>query len=209
MTKPVDTESEQSEAPVDPKQAKRDELKKKALLMARKKERRAAGSDTSSAVSDLSYQSDISGLSGVSKAFITSTKEPRRVRPTTPQKQTSKLEEIKEERPRCHSPQIRDWDPIATDAGADKYSDRLSAYLEEMQQAVDFVEAIEENIKGNVDIEQLGDTKATVDKALQEHLELCKTVGEDVIDRNLQLDNDIRELECYVGKCEGTYEISA
>jgi hypothetical protein len=43
-----------------------------------------------------------------------------------------KLEEIKEERARCHSPQIRDWKPLANDADLEEISDRLSAYLEEI-----------------------------------------------------------------------------
>ena len=38
---------------------------------------------------------------------------------------------------------------------ADKYSDRLSAYLEEMGEALDYMEGLEEMIKDNVDIKAI------------------------------------------------------
>lgn len=102
----------------------------------------------------MSYQSDLSDFSSISnsKAFVTFIPEPKKVRSKSPEKIIPPLEEIKEERGRCSSPQIRDWDPIRLDADADAYSDRLSAYLDEMQQALDYMEGVEEIVKDNADI---------------------------------------------------------
>jgi|688.fasta_scaffold313196_3 hypothetical protein len=77
----------------DPKQQKREELKRKALALSKK-------SETSSRVSDMSYQSS---LSETVAPFITMTKQPKR--PKSPVKFSSKLEQVSEERKlRCASP---------------------------------------------------------------------------------------------------------
>lgn len=202
MPLPEPVETTPSEEPMDPKKARVEELKRKALLMAnRKKKRGSEISDTSSVVSDMSYQSDIAG------PFITTTKEPKK-RPATPERVNPKLEPVAEERQRCMSPKIRNWNPLEPDHGLGVYEDRLSAYLEEMQDALDFVEGIQEMVKGQNDLKQIEEFKETCDQALEKHVELCETLGQDVIDCNLQADSSILALEMYVGACDKEFEIS-
>lgn len=91
----------------------------------------------------------------------------------------------------------------------EKYSDRLSAYLEEAREALDYMEGLEEMIKDNVDINTIEKQKETVEKAVNEHIKMLETVGDDVIQRNLTMKDDILELELFVGRnYETTYELS-
>ena len=46
------------------------------------------------------------------------------------------------------------------------YSDRLSDYIDEMKQALDFVEGIEEIVKDSKDIKELGEGQETVVEAV-------------------------------------------
>lgn len=78
--KPAEPEPEASETSsvqeMDPKALRREELKRKAMMVGAKS--RGTLSDTSSIMSDMSYQSDISGLQ---RAFITSTRQPPKPKP--------------------------------------------------------------------------------------------------------------------------------
>ena len=115
-----------------------------------------APSENQSVVSDLSYQSDLS--QAVSQnAFITAQPRKRPRSPARPKFVPPPLEEIGEEtrKGRCKSPTVRDWDPIRMTATVDEYSDRLSAYLEEIQEQLDYMEGFEEMIKDNVDIKAI------------------------------------------------------
>lgn len=71
------------------------------------------------------------------------------------------------------------------------------------------MEGIEEMIKDNVDIKAIETQKKTVEKAVEAHMKMLETVGDDVIQRNLTMADDIRELELFVGKAsEADYSIS-
>jgi hypothetical protein len=76
---------------MDPKALRREELKRKAMMVGAKS--RGTLSDTSSIMSDMSYQSDISGLQ---RAFITSTRQPHKPKRPASALKLDNLEPIEE-----------------------------------------------------------------------------------------------------------------
>lgn len=129
--------------------------------MSQKGGSRGTMSDNASVFSDMSYQSDISGLS---KAFITSakTREARKPKPSVSEKSEraqsaigepsimEPLEPIHEGNAlfyRCPSPQFNAEDPLGPETKPDECEERLDVYLDEVQQYLDYLNTVEENIK--------------------------------------------------------------
>jgi len=93
------------------------------------------GSETSSKLSDLSYQSDVSGFS---KVYLTTTKPEKKPRPTSAVKKEANLEPIIEGpigpvQFRCPSPQFTKKEPLTEKHNDARFETRLDVYLEESQ----------------------------------------------------------------------------
>lgn len=164
-------------------------------------------SDNASQLSDMSYQSD---LSGISKAFITSAKtklakkpklSEKEERPKSAERETPKFEPVLEHIGegghalfyRCPSPKIKPDNTLAVDAKPDECDERLDVYLEEVQQYLDYINDLEDNIKDQRDLKIMGEMSSVCDKAVKEHIEVCDQLIVDVAKCSLMAEEEIRK----------------
>lgn len=197
---PSETPSAQPD--MDPKALRRQMLKEKALLVS-SKQSKAGGSDTMSQLSDMSYQSDISGLS---KAFITSAKlgqkKQKKERPASASReQTAReppLEPVSEGQCqfRCPSPQYKREDALPEapeDVNPTDADERLGVYLDEVQQYLDYLTEMEGEIQDQKDLQAIDGMREVCENAVQEHVKMCDTLVVDLVKCSAEAQKSIEE----------------
>lgn len=140
-------------------------------------------------MSDMSYQSDISGFS---KVYLTATRQEKKLRPHSAKKEDN-LEPIIEGpvQFRCPSPQFDRSEPLTSEHNDAKFETRLDVYLEETQQYLDYLNELETQIKDQRDLKEIDYMKEIMGKAVEQHVGMCDTLVADLVDGLLEAEESI------------------